>query len=124
MISFKQRGDFSNTEKFFKTVESEEYLSGLDLLGMEGVRALSSATPKRTGKTASSWDYEIVKEDGKTSIVWHNSNVNRGVNIAVILDTGHGTRKGGYVVGRNYIEPAIMPIFDKITEEAWREVTK
>lgn len=124
MISFKEKGDFKNTENFFKRVENGTYLSGLDILAMQGVRALSSATPKKTGRTAASWTYEITNEDGRTSIVWHNTNVNRGVNIAVILDYGHGTRKGGYVVGRNYIEPAIRPIFEQIADKAWREVTK
>lgn len=124
MISFKEKGDFKNTENFFKRVENKTYLSGLDILAMQGVRALSSATPRKTGKTAASWTYEITNEDGRTSIVWHNTNVNRGVNIAVILDYGHGTRKGGYVVGRNYIEPAIRPIFEQIADKAWREVTK
>ena len=124
MISFKEKGDFKNTENFFKRVENKTYLSGLDILAMQGVRALSSATPRKTGRTASSWTYEITNEDGRTSIVWHNTNVNKGVNIAVILDYGHGTRKGGYVVGRNYIEPAIRPIFEQIADKAWREVTK
>jgi hypothetical protein len=89
-----------------------------------GVNALAAATPVDTGITASSWDYTIVEEDGKTSIIWTNSNVVKGQNIAVILNYGHGTRNGGYVVGRNYIEPALAPVFDEIAAKAWQEVTE
>ena len=88
-----------------------------------GVDALAAATPVDTGKTAASWTYEIEKKNGSYSIVWLNTNVNKYVNIALILQYGHGTRNGGYVKGRDYINPAIQPIFDKIAEDAWREVT-
>lgn len=96
----------------------------LDRFGQEGVAALSSATPVDSGKTAASWSYEIERGDGKTVISWSNSNVNDGVNIAVILQYGHGTGTGGFVQGRDYINPAIQSVFDRIAEEAWREVTK
>lgn len=93
--------------------------------GRIGVEALSSATPKNTGKTADSWHYEIV-ENGKhsVSIVWSNSNLNKGVNIALILQYGHGTRQGGYVQGIDYINPAVRPVFDDISQKAWEEVTR
>ena len=86
--------------------------------------ALSSATPVRTGLTANSWYYEIEHQNGSVSITFNNSNVNKGVPIAIILQYGHGTRNGGWVQGRDYINPAIQPVFDRIAKEAWEEVTK
>ena len=100
------------------------HLGNLDKYGREGVAALAAATPIDTGKTASSWVYEIVREAGSASIIFSNTNVVNGEKIAVLLQYGHGTRNGGYVVGRDYINPAIQPIFDKIAEDAWKEVTK
>jgi hypothetical protein len=99
-------------------------MSNLDRFGKEGVAALSSATPVNTGLTASSWYYEIKHEKGCSTISFHNSNIQNGVPIAIILQYGHGTNNGGWVEGRDYINPAIQPIFDKITNEAWKEVTK
>ena len=85
---------------------------------------MASATPQDTGKTASSWSYEIESSDSSTKIIWTNSNVNDGVNIAVILQYGHGTRNGGYVAGRDYINPVLQPLFDEIAEAAWTEVVR
>lgn len=124
MITFKHEGDFEKTSRFFKRISEEEYLDGLDSLAREGVAALAAATPKDTGKTSESWDYEIVRENGAYKIIWTNSNVNKNVNIAVILQYGHGTRNGGYVQGRDYINPAIRPIFDRIAENAWEKVIR
>lgn len=123
MISFKQKGDFSKTEKFLKKSLGRDYRSVLEKYGRQGVAALSAATPVDTGSTASSWSYEIIQNDSGISVEWHNSNINRGVNIALILQYGHGTRNGGYVVGRDYINPALRPIFDDMANAAWREVT-
>ncbi len=123
MISFRQKGDFSKTTKFLERATSMN-LQDLDRFGKEGVRALSSATPVDTGKTAKSWYYKIVKKKGYTSITFYNSNIQNGVPIAIILQYGHGTRNGGWVQGRDYINPAIQPIFDKIVDAAWKEVTK
>lgn len=100
-----------------------DFFRNLEKYAQEGVAALSSATPVDSGLTAASWDYEIVKKKGAISIYWTNSNINAGVPIAVILQYGHGTNNGGYVQGRDYINPAIRPIFDKIAENAWKEVT-
>lgn len=124
MITVKQSGNFKHTEGFFKKVKELRFEYILDKYGREGVAALSSATPKRTGKTASSWSYTISSSEGGYRIDWTNSNVNKGVNIALILQTGHGTRNGGYVTGVDYINPALEPIFNKLAEEAWGEVTK
>lgn len=124
MISFRHKGSFRGTEEFFERTKDGKYLSGLDRCGIEGVKALALATPVDTGLTASSWDYEIHKEKGKTSIIWTNSNVNDGVNVAIILQYGHATKNGGYVVGIDYINPAMKPVFDKIAKDAWEEVKR
>lgn len=124
MISFKQKGDFSKLTSYLEKTKETIKLGNLDRYGREGVAALSSATPKDSGKTASSWYYEIVHKNGSVSISFHNSNINKGVPIAIILQYGHGTRNGGWVEGKDYINPAIRPLFDKIANEAWKEVTK
>lgn len=123
MIKFKQRGNFNNTERFFKRAQKMDFFKNLEKYARAGVAALASATPVDSGNTANSWDYEIVKEKGHISIYWTNSNINDGVPIAVILQYGHGTNGGGYVQGRDYINPAIQPIFDQIADAAWKEVT-
>ena len=126
MISFRQKGDFSKTEKFLKKSFGKNYRSILERYARQGVEALSANTPKESGLTAISWDYEIIQNDeaGTISIVWNNYHVNKGINIAIILQYGHATRNGGYVEGRDYINPALQPIFDKMAEAAWREVIK
>lgn len=123
MIKIKQSGNFNNTERFFKRAQKMDFFRNLEKYAREGVTALASATPVDSGTTAASWGYEIQKRHGKVSIYWTNSNINNGVPIAVILQYGHGTNNGGYVQGRDYINPAIRPIFDKIAENAWKEVT-
>ena len=123
MISFRQRGDFSRTTNFLKKVEKVSLMSTLDKYGRRGVAALSSATPIETGKTANSWYYEIVKSNGSITLRFNNSNIQNGVPIAIILQLGHGTRNGGWVEGRDYINPAIQPIFDEISTDLWKEVT-
>lgn len=124
MISFRQKGDFSKLTSYLEKAKETIKLGNLDRYGQEGVKALSSATPQDSGKTASSWYYEIEHKNGSVSISFHNSNINKGVPIAIILQYGHGTRNGGWVEGKDYINPAIQPIFDKIASEAWKEVTK
>lgn len=123
MITFKHRGDFNNTERFFKRAQKMDFYRNLEKYARAGVAALASATPVDTGLTATSWDYEIRKEKNKISIYWTNSNIQNGIPIAIILQYGHGTNNGGYVQGRDYINPAIQPIFDEIAENAWKEVT-
>ena len=124
MASVRVSGDFRKTEKFFNKMLSRQYLNVLSKYGKLGVAALADATPKKSGKTAASWGYRIEEADGYTAIVFENSNINKNVNIAIILQTGHGTRNGGYVRGRDYINPAIQPIFDDIATAAWKEVTR
>lgn len=124
MITIKAKGDFRKTESFFNRLIKADYLSILSKYGRRGVDALAAATPADSGKTASSWEYQIVDSGNSASIIWSNTNVNKGVNIAVILQYGHGTRNGGYVQGRDYINPAMQPIFDEIANEAWMEVIR
>lgn len=124
MITFRQTGDFSKLTKYLEKTKAPVKFGLLDKYGQAGVEALSCATPSDTGKTASSWSYDIVETKSSISIVFSNSNINKGVPIAIILQYGHGTGTGGYVQGRDYINPACKPIFDRLAEEAWEEVTK
>ena len=124
MISFRQKGDFSKLSRYLERAKEAAKVGILDKYGREGVAALVSATPTDSGKTAVSWEYEIVRQNGSVSIVFKNTNVNKGVNIAVILQYGHGTGTGGWVQGRDYINPAIQPIFDRIADDAWKEVSR
>lgn len=124
MISFRHKGDFSNLTGFLERAKNALKIGDLDKYGREGVAALSAATPVDSGVTASSWSYEITRKNGSVSITFNNSNIQNGVPIAVILQYGHGTNNGGWVQGRDYINPAIQPIFDKIANDAWKEVSK
>ena len=123
MIKFKHKGNFAKVTAFFEKTKNAN-LGDLNKYGQEGVAALSSATPTDTGNTAGSWNYSISVKKGLTKITFNNSNIQNGVPIAIILQYGHATRNGGWIEGRDYINPSIRPIFDKITESAWREVTK
>ena len=124
MISFTQKGDFSKATRFLEKLKETAHVSDLDKYGREGVAALSAATPVDTGLTANSWYYKIEYKKDSATISFHNSNIQNGVPIAIILQYGHGTRNGGWVQGKDYINPAIQPIFNKIAESAWKEVTK
>lgn len=124
MISFRQKGDFGSVTRYLEKAKKGIRLNSLDRFGREGVSALESATPIDSGETANSWSYKIENQNGIVKIGFYNSNVNQGVPIAIILQYGHGTRNGGYVQGRDYINPAIQPVFDRIAEYAWKEVTK
>ena len=124
MVRFRQKGDFSKLTSFLEKAKESVKIGDLDKYGREGVAALSSATPIDSGKTANSWSYEITNKNGSVTISFNNSNIQNGVPIAIILQYGHGTKNGGWVQGRDYINPAIQPVFDEIVDKAWREVTK
>ena len=124
MIRFRQKGDFSKLTRFLEKAKEVVHLGDLDQFGRAGVAALASATPVDSGETARSWYYEISNKKGSVTISFHNSNIQTGVPIAIILQYGHGTGTGGWVEGRDYINPAIQPIFDQIAAEAWKEVTR
>lgn len=123
MISFTSTGSFNNTESFLKKMSKPNIRSVLDGLARQGVAALSSATPVESGLTAASWTYDIEESGGNWTIVWSNTHVVSGAVIAILLQYGHGTGTGGYVAGRDYINPAIRPIFDKIADSVWKVVT-
>ncbi len=124
MIKIIQKGNFEKLTNYLYRVKSAIKNGNLDVYGREGVAALMSATPRDSGLTANSWYYRIEQKNGSVVISFHNSNINDGVPIAIILQFGHGTGTGGWVEGRDYINPAIQPIFDKIAQDAWKEVTK
>lgn len=124
MISFRHKGDFSKFEKYLSQAKKSSIIKILDRYGREGVAALMSATPVDSGLTASSWYYTIERAPGSYTISFHNSNIQNGVPIAVIIQYGHATGTGGWVQGQDYINPAIRPIFNKIANDAWEEVTK
>lgn len=124
MITFKHKGNFERTDRLLKGAKEKRYLKVLDKYGREGVAALSAATPTDSGLTAESWDYKIQNGSGGYKIMWTNSNVNDGVSIAIIIQYGHGTGTGGYVQGRDYINPAMRSVFDNIADKAWEEVKR
>lgn len=124
MITIESQGEWKLTRNWFDRMTKLDLALIMNQFGKEGVAALASATPSRTGATAKSWNYEVTRKGNNWKITWTNSNVNKGANIAVLIQYGHGTRNGGYVVGRDYINPAIRPIFDKIADKAWKEVTR
>jgi hypothetical protein len=124
MITFRHKGDFSKTYEFLGRAKNINNLGIFDKYGQKGVAALASATPVDSGKTANSWTYKVERKRNSLSITFYNTNIQNGVPIAIILQYGHGTRNGGWVEGRDYINPAIQPIFDEIVNELWREVTK
>lgn len=123
VISFKHKGNFNKTEKFLKKMKSSELQDILERYGQIGVDALSRATPVDSGTTAASWSYEIDRSNSGIAIYFVNSHENKGVNIAIILQYGHGTGTGGYVQGRDYINPAIKPVFDQMSSDLWKMVT-
>lgn len=124
MITFRHKGSFSKTTQLLERAKRTSMLAQLDKFGREGVAALASATPIDSGLTASSWHYEITHTKSGAKITFKNSNIQNGVVIALILQYGHGTGTGGWVEGRDYINPAIQPIFDKMVNDTWREVTR
>lgn len=122
-ITIDSKGDFSNTFRFLTEMRRRRYLDVLDECGREGVRALAANTPQDSGLTASSWDYCIEEFPGKTVLTWTNSNLGDGwFPIALELQYGHATGNGGYVRGRDYINPALQPVFDRISSIAWKAV--
>lgn len=122
-VTFEVSGDTKKIENFINRMKNKDYIKLLDKYGQAGVDALSAATPVDSGKTASSWNYEISKGNGSYIINWTNSNINNGVNIAIILQYGHGTGTGGYVQGQDYINPATLTIFQRMADEAWKVIT-
>lgn len=123
-ISYSYSGDFKWTKNFLANLKKRNFINKLDKYGQMGVDALREATPKDTGKTANSWYYEIEETRDSVTIRWLNSNTNRSIPIALLIQYGHATRDGGWISGKDYINPALKPIFDAIAKSAWEEVTK
>lgn len=124
MIKIIQKGNFNNTERFLKRNKKIRIYEILKAYGEIGVEALSMNTPVDSGETAKSWSYEIVEDREGYRIYWRNSHVNNGIPIAILIQYGHGTGTGGYVQGRDFINPALRPVFDDMADEAWKEVTR
>lgn len=124
LIKIKHKGNFNKAERFFNRVLKRDYLNILEHYGQVGVQALRSATPSESGKTADSWDFGIEEGKGTVTLFWTNSNENKGVNIAILLIYGHGLQNGSYVQGVDFVNPAMRPIFEKIADESWKEVTR
>jgi len=124
MISFERTDNFKKADNFLEKLLEKVSIGELDKYGRMGVKALSAATPKDTGRLASSWDYEIIRENGTTRLIWTNDDIEGGCNVAILVQYGHGTKSGHYVEGIDYINPALKPVFDQIAEGMWKEVAK
>lgn len=123
LLSFTNSGSTDRTQAFLKKMQAGDLLRGLEVLAQQGVNALAGQTPIDTGLTASSWGYEVTTDGKRTTIAWTNYHREGGPPVAILLQYGHGTGTGGYVAGRDYINPTIAPIFEMIAEEVWRRVT-
>lgn len=117
-------GSFDKTTAYLERMQSGQIFRGLDRYGSVGVNLLSNATPRDTGLAASSWGYRVTHKNGKHILDWFNTNIEHGFHVAIGIQYGHGTRGGGYVVGRDYINPAMRPLFDKIVNDIWMEVIR
>ena len=124
MIRFRHKGDFSKTAGFLNRVKNGIDVRIFDKYGQQGVAALASVTPVDTGATANSWYYKVEQRKDSVSIGFYNSNIQNGILVAILIQYGHGTDNGGWVEGRDFINPAIQPLFDEIVNNVWREVTK
>ncbi len=124
MITFRQKGNFSKVTWYLERAKEAARVGILDKYGKAGVAALEAATPVDTGETARSWNYRIERSRGSVSLVFYNTNTNKGIPIVILLQYGHATSSGGYVEGVDFINPALKPIFEKIADEAWKEVIK
>ena len=123
MISITSRGDFRRTIKSLQRMTEADIFASLESYGQRGVNALAAATPKDSGQAASSWDFYVKRSKTSWSIVWTNSNVENGYPVVIGLQYGHGTGTGGWVQGQDFINPAIRPIFDQISQDVWKAVT-
>lgn len=126
MISLESSGSFDSTESYLKRLSANTIFNTLSRFGDEGVHALAAATPRDTGLTAQSWSYEIVQDSKSWSIIWSNSHMDHSgqTPVAILIQLGHATGTGGYVQGRDFINPALRPLFDKMADLAWKEVTR
>lgn len=124
MIKVTSKGNWNQTTAYLNRILSGEHLKALEKFGPVGVSALASATPKESSLTANSWTYEVESRAGFYKMSWLNNNIHEGANVAILIQFGHGVRGGGYVQGRDFINPAMRPIFDQMAEEMWKAVTR
>lgn len=123
-ISFSSSGSFDNTERFLRRIKSGQIYSNVSAIAQRGTNALRAATPVDSGATAAGWNHEVQISGASCTVTWTNSNTQNGFPVAIMLQYGHGTGTGGYVRGRDYINPAIRPVFKEIADAVWREVTR
>jgi hypothetical protein len=123
LITITTTGSFKNTQDFLDHVGQLNIQSILASCGQMGVSALSAATPEETGRAAHSWSFEVSRSGGLYELAWTNSDIENGFPVVIMLQMGHGTGTGGYVQGRDFINPAIQPVFDKIANIVWKAVT-
>ena len=123
-VSISSSGSFKNTQRFLKYMSKMDIRSTLNKYGEKGVKALNQATPSETGRTAASWSYTVEAKGGSYTIAWTNNVMAGDVPLVILLQYGHGTGTGGYVAGRDFINPAIQPIFDQIASDVWKEVKR
>lgn len=124
MISITSKGDYKKTLDFLNRSRRGDVFPDLNSYGRIGVNALRRVTPVDTGLTASSWDYRIIKGKHGPTIEWFNTNGKNGTSVAILIQYGHATGTGGYVIGKNYINPAMHPLFDTIANDVWKAVMK
>lgn len=123
-IRITTRGNFKRTRRFLKKASDNKIFDSLVKYAQKGAEALAAATPVESGATANAWRFEVAYGNGSAKINWINDNINEGLVIALLIQYGHGTGTGGWVEGRDYINPAIQPIFDEIRDKVWKEVTE
>ena len=122
MITVTTSGSWGETERYLNRIKNADFLTMLDKYGAQGAAALAAATPSATGLTANSWYYTVERRGGYASIRWRNNDIEDGFPVAIMIQYGHGTGTGGYVAGRDYINPVMRPLFDQILAELIREV--
>lgn len=122
MVKFEHHGNFNTTRAYLGKLKKGIHLSTLEKYGAEGVELLNQYTPKRTGLTAESWSFKAKRTKNGASLSFYNTNIQNGVPVAILIQYGHGTRNGGWVEGIDYINPALRPIFEKLADDAWKEV--
>ena len=121
-IELESRGSFQKTEKFLRAMSKKDIYANLERYGAEGAAALAANTPTDSGITAQAWTYKVFRKGTLWSVVWYNHHVVSGVPVVILLQYGHGTRTGGFVQGRDFINPVIRPLFERISEDVWKAV--
>ena len=124
MLKITQKGNFNNLSSFLIKCKNPIDENILRKYGLRGVKALTDATPRKTGLTAASWEYEVIKTNKRAELLFYNTNIQNGAKIAIILQYGHATKNGAWVEGKDYINPVIKPLFEEMADEVWKEVTR